>query len=119
MVKVDMERGERSKTNPLLAGVAFLGALLSPFEAGAQQTVARAPWMKDRIYDSRYDPEAPRWIRECLAVERKARELLRRRESPDFEEVFNCPDLPEVIDPLYDQILSPAERERRRHPQVP
>lgn len=38
MVKADMERGERSKTNPLLAGVAFLGALLSPFESFAQQT---------------------------------------------------------------------------------
>lgn len=33
-----MERNERSKTNPLLAGVAFLGALLSPFESLAQQT---------------------------------------------------------------------------------
>jgi len=38
MVKVGMEKGERSKTNPLLAGAAFLGALLSPFESLAQQT---------------------------------------------------------------------------------
>ncbi|TSD06268.1 MAG: hypothetical protein Greene07147_127 [Parcubacteria group bacterium Greene0714_7] len=100
MVKIDMERGEHSKTNPLLAGVAFLGALLSPFGAGAQ---SQDPYYNDpnrplsenirRFNEAQARRRASEAMSsECQEIIAITRRQIQRGEYPEYleEDVSSC-----------------------------
>lgn len=92
-----MERGENRKTNPLLAGIAFLGALL-PMEAGAQSTQsARQNTPQQYEASLQRAPRAPResFADGCRRLIRDLPDIMRRTQNTDaLEEIAGCEDFP-------------------------